>query len=294
MMFLFRRLLGDFALIALNLPFVDRAVAFLAWQRRRKTRRRVETRLADRNVYPDQVQLGPFSGMILPDRQTYVDSRFEKVFGAYEHDLFPLLEVLSSDPGRFQEVVNVGAADGFYTVGLARMLPDAAVLAFEPNSDRAEVLKETARLNDVADRIRLRGCCTLEELRTHLPLGETLVVIDVDGQEESLLVPEEVPWFSRASFLVETHEFFVPGVIELLRRRFEPTHEIFEIMMSAPVYETIPLLRELAMHEVDSMVGSERPNLQTWLWMEPRTGWDLFPESNPRPHPSPSSPQSKP
>jgi len=95
-------------------------------------------------------------------------------------------------------------------------------------------------------------------------------VVDVDGYEKPLLDPHVVPWLVAATLLVETHDCFVPGITELLKKRFLETHDIQEIAMSGPDYATIPALKGLTMHQLDAMVGSERPALQSWLWMRPK------------------------
>ncbi len=264
-----RRLLDRITLACLRLPLLDRLVGYLAWQRRRVVRWRLEAALAQKGGYPDEVVRGPFAGMRLPPRSMFFDARFEKVFGAYEHELFPWLEEIAATPKAFAQVVNVGAADGFFTVGLARLLPGVDVLAFEPNEVKTPVLKEMARLNQVEGQISLRGFCRPDDLKALEPEGPVLVVMDVDGGERDLLDPEAVHWLGKAAILVETHDAFVPGVTALLKKRFAKTHAVVEFTMRGPDYGDIEPLRGLRMFEVDALVGSERPGLQSWLWLKP-------------------------
>ncbi len=264
-----RRLLDKITLACLRLPLLDRLVGYLAWQRRRVVRWRLESALAEAGLYPDEVIRGPFAGMRLPPRSMFFDARFEKVFGAYEHELFPWLEEIAATPKAFAQVVNVGAADGFFTVGLARLLPGVDVLAFEPNEVKTPVLKEMARLNQVEGQISLRGFCRPDDLKALGPEGPVLVVMDVDGGERDLLDSEAVPWLGRAAILVETHDAFVPGMMALLKSRFEASHTIVELTMQGPEHGGIKQLQDLRMFEVDALVGSERPGLQSWLWLKP-------------------------
>jgi hypothetical protein len=199
----------------------------------------------------------------------FFDARFEKVFGAYEHELFPWLEEIAATPKSFAQVVNIGAADGFFTVGLARLLPTVEVVAYEPNPVKTPVLQEMARLNQVEGQISLRGFCRPDDLKALETGGPVLVVMDVDGGERDLLDPEAVPWLGKAAILVETHDAFVPGVTDLLKKRFAGTHAVVEFTMRGPDYGDIEPLRGLRMFEVDALVGSERPGLQSWLWLKP-------------------------
>lgn len=266
-----RRLLDTITLWLLHFPVIDRIAGYIAWQRRRKTRRMVEAALRKAGRYPDVVQAGPFAGMLLPSAEAFLDARFEKTFGAYEHELFSLISQMAADPEAVETVVNIGAADGFYTVGLARLFPAARVIGYEPNPVKTPVLRAMAELNQVADRIELHGACTPEILRDLAPAGKVLVVIDVDGYEKTVLDPVVVPWLNKASVLVETHDCFVPGITALLKQRFAATHEGAEIGMSGPDLAAIPPLHGLTMHEVDALTGSERPSLQSWLFMRPST-----------------------
>ena len=263
-----RRVFDQIVMKILGNPWADRVAGYIAWQRRRVTRRRVEANLRERGLYPDVVQSGPFRGMQLPNPDFFMDSRFEKVFGAYEHELFSLISRLAEHPDAYNVLVNVGAADGFYTVGLGRILSSATVIAYEPNDAKTPVLMEAARLGGIAERISLRAACTPEVLRDLSPSGRVMVVVDVDGYEKPLLDPSVVPWLKSADLLVETHDCFVPGITRMLKDRFSATHQISEIAMKGPDYGEIPVLAGLKMHEVDALVGSERPTLQTWLWME--------------------------
>lgn len=250
-------------------PVADRIAGYIAWQRRRKTRRRVEDALRAADRYPNAVQSGPFIGMLLPPPPAFIDARFEKTFGAYEHELFPVVQSLAAQPHAFASIINVGAADGFYTVGLARLFPDARLIAYEPNTVKTPVLLEMADLNRVRHRIELHGACTPEILRDLAPSGPSLVIVDVDGYEKEVLDPSRVPWLGQATLLIETHDCLVAGVTALLKERFAATHRITETSMSGPDLGTIPALAGLTMHQIDALVGSERPGLQTWLLLQP-------------------------
>lgn len=265
-----KRVLSEAVLPLMRLRPFERLVAFLSWQRRRFLRRRVESRFVAEGRYPDAVAVGPFAGMLLPPKTSYLDARFEKTFGAYEPELFSLIESLAADPDRYRILFNLGAADGFFAVGLARLFPQARVLAYEALEGKRAALVETARLNGIEGRLDLRGLCSGEDLRSLALDLPALAVVDIDGGEETLLDPALYPVWTSCDLLVETHDAFVPGITETLKSRFAATHQIEEIPMRGVDFSTVPLLRGLPMAEVDALVGSERPDLQCWLWMRKR------------------------
>ena len=154
-------------------------------------RRELTNQLA--RICHDRVIRGPFAGMMLPDHAAWGDGdRAPKLLGTYEANLHgPLLEAVSRHPA---VVVNVGCAEGYFAVGLARLLPDAEVHAFDANRRAGDICRRAAELNGVATRLRVDGECTLEML-ANLVAGpnRTLVFMDCEGAERELLDPERAP-----------------------------------------------------------------------------------------------------
>ena len=96
-----------------------------------------------------QVQAGPFHGMVLPDTAVWGDGdRAPKFLGTYEEDISPaLMDFAARRPGL---VINVGCAEGYYAVGLARMLPQSRVVAFDVEERARQICAEAAELNGVS------------------------------------------------------------------------------------------------------------------------------------------------
>lgn len=223
-----------------------------------------------RDQFGDVVRAGPFSGMRYPDwAMTEVDLYSPKVLGSYERELHPAIEAaIAATP---EQVVDIGAAEGWYVVGAARRLPGARILAFEPEDWRLAQLRPIAELNDVADRIDLvEDVCTTAELAARMQDG-ALVICDCDGPEGDLLDPGAVPQLRTARILVETHDLIVAGTTERLLAALGPTHDI-ERISSEPRYvddfpetDFMPLVtRQLAISEF-------RSGPQEWLVCVPRT-----------------------
>jgi hypothetical protein len=217
------------------------------------------------------VQAGPFAGMVYP---RFAVGRGELVvaqlLGSYEHELAGAFEQVIA--WRPDVVVDVGASDGYYAVGLARELPQAAVHAFEINPFPARVCRALAEANGVVDRIVMHGDANLEELR-HLPSGRTFVLSDCEGCERTLMDPEELPWLRSAFLVVELHEFAAPGVEQTVRERFAGSHDISMIDTVCRWTAEWPALKELdGIGYMDHEVGlSEfRPQPMRWAVMSPR------------------------
>ncbi len=167
-----------------------------------------------------KVSSGPFVGMdyIL----TSIGSALgPKLLGTYEAELHPIIDRLLRR--RFDHVVDVGAAEGYYAVGFARALPGASVVAFEQEKKGRDLLQKLACANGVEEMIAIRGRCEPVDLQEALRPG-SLLVTDVEGYERILLDPERVPGLRHATILSEVH---APddGLGGEICQRFAATHD---------------------------------------------------------------------
>ena len=196
-----------------------------------------------------------------------------KMLGIYERELTPKVEAICAQkPGL---IVDVGAAEGYYAVGLAMRNPQAQVIAFEMEERGRLLLAEMARLNEVASRVEVRGKCEPHDLQAALAgVGHPVVVCDVEGYEERLLDPVAVPELRGASILVELHDFIVPDIAQKLETRFAPTHDVQLILEEPRSPADFPwctlVTRLLPRFFLQRAVSELRPCLMSWLWMVPR------------------------
>jgi hypothetical protein len=233
-----------------------------------------------------RVRLGPFAGMRYIDR-SIGSAYLPKLLGFYERELIPVIEEECTRRPEF--IVDLGAAEGYYAVGLALRNPQARVVSFEcVEAGRAALLK-MARLNGVADRIDIRGCCEPSDLQALLnsrkdefprvpdllPFSDPnpFILCDVEGDERLLLDPSAVTSLQTARILVETHEFIHPGITDELRRRFAPTHRVELIWQTSRSHGDFPFrslgTRLIPKPYLDWAVSEWRPIRMCWLWMKP-------------------------
>lgn len=247
-------------------PLFNRAVTFLSYQQKRTMRRRLERQLRASGAYGDEVQRGPFAGIKLPPG--WISCRFEKTIGAYEAELHPLLEKLAATKD-YTDIVNVGSAEGLYTVGMMRLFPQARATSFEIKEEGRAYCRELAKANGAADRLDLRATCHLKDLAA-LQLGERpLLLMDVDGAELDLFDSDQVPWIRRADILIELHDCFIPGLSDTLLPRIQRTHSTRIITNCGLAYADYPILRKLTFAEIYALTSEDRPALQDWVFGEP-------------------------
>lgn len=136
------------------------------------------------------VQSGPFRGMVLPARTSWLDGDITpKILGCYEAELHAAVDRAAERQPTV--VINVGCAEGFYAVGLARLFPHARVYAFDTHERARAVCREAADANGLGERLEIDGACTTQRLLEVAGNNRALIVLDCEGAEfeEDLTLP---------------------------------------------------------------------------------------------------------
>lgn len=218
------------------------------------------------------VGAGPFRGLSYPRSAIlHVPGLPTRLAGSYEAELHQAVEELIGTAPPL--VVNIGAGEGYYAVGLALRCPQARVIAFEADPYNARLLRELARRNGVAERVEIRGTCTVAELAELDPPAGTAVISDCEGAEAELIDPRRVEWLARTPLLVEVHVSFVPDLAETLEARLRDNHEVESIPIAKRYLEDHEMFwstpRTSAIQQ-EMLMSELRPWRTPWLWAVPR------------------------
>jgi hypothetical protein len=218
------------------------------------------------------VQGGPFRGMRYLPQLTTGDALLRhavvpKLLGCYEAELHDTLMCVFGK--RYQRIINVGCGEGYYAVGLALRMPEVSVFAFDVDSGERALCREMALANGVADRVEIRGECTVEELRA-LASGESLVVCDCEGCELTLLRPDLVPGFHTCDVIVEMHDCVDPTISRTISARFAATHEVAILPKIDRDPETYPALGGLTPYQRRLAVSEFRWGPLQWAFLSSR------------------------
>jgi hypothetical protein len=217
--------------------------------------------------YGNFVQSGPFSGMELPTQFCWGDGdRLPKLIGSYEAELHPsLLEAARRDYGI---VVDIGCAEGYYAVGLARLIRSTApVMAFDISEVAQGICAKAGEMNHVSHRLKIAGLCSVEALDQMVPSGErSLVVIDCEGAELDILRPDVIPGLRTSDLLIECRDWVSADLTDMLHQRFSITHIVEQITEGPRQICDFPFLKELNGFERALAVCEFRPRLMHWLF----------------------------
>jgi hypothetical protein len=171
------------------------------------------------------VMSGPLKGMEFL-RESAEGCHVAKLLGCYEQPLQPFIEAVIA--AAYPLILNIGCAEGYYAVGMARRMPATRVLAFDLNAKAQTVCRSLAEKNHVADRVTIGALFTPQDFSAYAG-QKALVFCDIEGAERDLLDPRQSPALAGMDLIVESHECLVPGVTQLLIDRFTATHSITRI-----------------------------------------------------------------
>jgi hypothetical protein len=223
-------------------------------------------------ISPDlTVRHGPFCGLKYPDRKSVGSTLLPKLLGSYERELQPLWARLAARD--YSEIVDVGCAEGYYAVGLARMFARARIFAFDTNAEGLRLCRLMAQANGVADRLTTGAFCTAATLQK-LPLTRrALVVSDCEGYEQKLFTPDTVRTLAAHDVLIEVHDLVDINISARLRAVFATTHQL-EVIASvddihkAQTYE-YPELASFSLAERKLLLAEWRAGAMVWFYFSP-------------------------
>lgn len=214
--------------------------------------------------YGTDVLAGPFQGMKYVRRSTG-STIIPKLLGSYEMELDPWLqEICARD---YRVVVDIGCAEGYYAIGLARRLLSASIYAFDIDPLARRLCNEMACLNGVASRVNVRGECTSQLLDQILVPG-SLIVSDCEGAEEALLDPDRVPSLKETDIIIELHDHLLPGETQRLVDRFASTHTIALATQQERTAVEFRILDFLSPTDRDLALSEMRSCRQKWAFMQ--------------------------
>ena len=203
---------------------------------------------------------GPFAGMdyLLAAAE---GALLPRLLGTYESELHPAIQGFVAQG--LDCIIDVGCAEGYYAVGLARLAPDAMVYAHDTNPKAQAACRELAEKNGVEDRVMVDGLFAPTDFEAFAD-QKCLVIVDIEGAEDDLLRPDLSPALAKMPLIVETHDLYRPGVLARLTERFAATHHIQRLDMG---HKTLPLPAWMGtLNHIDQL-------LAVWEWRSGPTPW---------------------
>ena len=192
-----------------------------------------------------------------------------RLLGTYESELHPYLRMFAERD--LDDIIVIGCAEGYYAVGLALLVPGAKVYAYDREQAAQLACKTLVAKNAVEERVFIGGEFKPEGFEAFAG-HRVLILIDTEGAEDDILQPSLSPSLSSMSIIVETHDFYRPGVLSRIVERFQATHDVKRVDQLPKNYilpawfQSLPHLDQL---------------LAVWEWRARPTPWLVM---TPKPH----------
>jgi hypothetical protein len=196
-----------------------------------------------------------------------------KLFGTYELELHEVFKKLKNN--NYSTVIDIGAAEGYYAVGVTHWNLKCKVIAFEAIPELHKRINYLAQINNAASRIEINGFCDSEQLNgLGAMLNGAFLIVDIEGYEKKLLDPQIIPLLRKSTILVETHDHEVLDCHNTIVQRFQSSHEISVYKSRSRIMKDYPLrpssLSRLLMSDVIiDCISDHRAVSNYWLLLEP-------------------------
>lgn len=212
------------------------------------------------------VMQGPFAGMVYVDHATE-GALIPRLLGSYESELHPHLARIAASG--IDTIIDVGCAEGYYAVGLARMMPGVTVHARDIDEAALAACRELAAKNGVTDRVQVGGEFRPEDFQAFAG-AKAMVMVDAEGAEVDILRPDLAPALAGMQIIVETHDVYRAGALDTMMARFSSTHDIIRVDQQPKMIEMPGWLKELGHLDQLLAVWEWRFRPTPWLVMTPK------------------------
>ena len=159
------------------------------------------------SMYGSTVQYGPFKGMKIAKKKSWEleYGLTNKILGTYEKQILNILINFSKNSNTF---IDIGAADGFFVVGMSFKNIFKNIYAFEINNRSQEIIKSNQKLNKCKQNIKIYGESNYLKLKHIIGLKKKCtILIDIEGAEFDLLSMKVLKLFKNCNVVCEMHLF---------------------------------------------------------------------------------------
>lgn len=221
------------------------------------------------------VQDGIFKGMVLSQDTNISQSVLGlKIHGLFEAGVVALIEANAP----FSDVIDIGAADGYYPVGMLKAGLAKRAICFEMTDKGRVSIAENAKSNGVEDKIEIFGVAdeSFDEKLASINFNAqgSLFICDIEGSEFTVLTSDVLEAINGALMIIELHDFpdapSSPERDALISRM--PENYVCEVI-TAPVADWTGIVQLERLHDIDrALVTSDgRKRLGEWLVCRPKS-----------------------
>ena len=170
---------------------------------------------------------GPFKGMKYPGFRSKSSSLYSKLIGSYEMEITDY--IFSAIDNKYEQVIDIGCAEGYYAVGFALKIEKTIVYAYDIDSEARKLTSEMANINDVSKRVIVRNNINSSSFNEFDFSKKTLIICDIEGAEQFIFNASNIKLFKNCFLIIETHDWVDLNISTDLENLFSPTHNVKSI-----------------------------------------------------------------
>jgi len=218
------------------------------------------------------VKHGPFRGFKFSKTSAWsLEDRASMLLGFYEKEV---LSELQETAGSRRIFIDLGAADGYYGVGVLVSNMFQTSYCFEISEEGQQTITSNAELNGVSDRISVKGIANKDFYKNFTPdeLCSCVILVDIEGAEFDLFDVDTFRAFANATIIIEIHDFLVEDghkKLQHLKSIGGRTHELKEIVTGCRDLSAFTEVRKFSDYDRWLICSERRRQLPTWLRFDP-------------------------
>ena len=223
------------------------------------------------NIFNHKVHYGPFKGLVLGKTLWGTTDRASMILGLYEQEVLNSIVRL---PKKYKFFIDLGAADGYYAIGVLKNQFFSKSFCFEMSEKGRQIIQENAELNHVEKDITIHGVATKDfyKLIPNINLSHSVMLVDIEGAEFDLFDYECLKTFRKSIIFIELHESLVKNGLNKKNKLIENAKHFFKVSELTTTARDLSCFQELKdLNDNDRwLICSEgRDKLMTWLRLDP-------------------------
>lgn len=160
------------------------------------------------NESDGKVLYGPFEGLKILSHRWGARDLGSMILGQYERHV---VEYLNSIDNNYSIFIDVGAADGFYAIGLTQNKKMDKSICFESSPEGRQSIAMNSRANKMENKVQIRGTARedfAKELIREIgsDIDKCVFLFDIEGGEFDLLNQENLRILRNSILVIELHE----------------------------------------------------------------------------------------
>lgn len=225
-----------------------------------------------KDMHNSTVAYGPFKGLRFTNDTHWGGSdKGAMILGIYEQEI---LKEISNLPKKYDIFIDLGAADGYYGIGVLVNKLFKKSYCFEITENGREVINKNAYLNDVLNNVVIKGEAT-KNFSAEIPVEEinnSVLFVDIEGGEFNLFDPSLFEIFHKSIIFIEIHDFLIENGSSLFDNLIDfssKTHLCKKIKMGSRDLSGYEEIKNWNDTDRWMLCSESRAQLMTWVRFDP-------------------------